>query len=94
MVLMKREINDVTFSADEVGVAIANASDSAQRDVLLALVRCVEGWSQTGGSWPFQCRLIIDGTGKSGGLSQSERNSIASVLDVLLEHINEPVESV
>ena len=91
--LLRRTIEDVGFSCEEVGLAIARANDSQQREVLLAMAAACEEMDLRGGSWAMQCRGIVDAAGGDEGLSAGERIRIASMLSCLLDHLNEPVSS-
>jgi hypothetical protein len=92
--LLRRAIDVVEFSEEQVGTAIARASDEQQRYVLIAMANAVDRMSIEGGSWPFQCRAIVDGScGPGSGLSANDRSRIASMLDCLLDHLREPVSS-
>jgi hypothetical protein len=90
---LRRSIADVGFSCEEVGLAVARADDSQQRRILLAMAAACEEMNLKGGSWPMQCRGIVDGPTGEDGLSDGERSMIASMLDCLLEHLREPVAS-
>ena len=91
--LLRRTIEDVGFSCEEVGLAIAKANDSQQREVLLAMAAACEEMDLRGGSWAMQCRGIVDAAGADEGLSAGERIRIALMLSCLLDHLNEPVSS-
>ena len=78
------------FSTEEVGTAFANAGDYEQREVLIAMANAVDKMAWNNGSWPDQCRAIVEGYNDSG-LSQSQRIRIASMLGCLIDHLNEPV---
>lgn len=90
--MLKREIPDVTFSARDLGLAIANGDDEQQRQVLLAWAQGVADMGQLGGSWPMQCRAIIDGS-NDDGLSQADRRRVALMLEDLVDHLREPLEA-
>lgn len=87
--MFRKDVPPIIITAEEVGRGIAVADDLHQRNVLRALAREVSGWGRCA-SWPSQCRAIVDGFGKDS-LSQDERTQIAAVLNVLLEHLEEPV---
>lgn len=86
--MITRAIQSVVISSAEVGEAIAIACDSTQREVLIAMANTVDQIGRNGGSWPMQCRYIVDGFGCEG-LSQSDRARIASMLDCLIDHLKE-----
>ena len=77
----------VTFSAADIGNALAKGSDESQREVFVEMASVVD---DMGGDWAMQCRSIVDGVG-GNGLSRFERDRIASMLEVLLDHLREPV---
>lgn len=93
--MLRRMIDDVCFSSEEVGGAIVRADDKSQREVLIAMANAVDAMSLRHGSWPMQCGHIVDGcAGPGSGLADNDRSRIASMLDCLLDHLREPVESV
>jgi len=56
------------------------------------MVNRVDLMDMRGGSWACQCRAIVNGVnGADSGLSASDRSRIASMLNCLLDHLNEPV---
>lgn len=82
-ILMRREIPTVCFDSAECGVAFANAGFDIQAAFLSALASEVHSW---GGvfSWPQQCRYI------ASEMQAEDRAAVASVLNTLLEHLEEP----
>lgn len=92
---MRKSIDDVGFSTKEVGLAFVNANDQQQREILLSMAAGAECMDivHGGGSWAMQCRGIVDGPKFEEGLSAEERNRIIFMLDVLLDHLKEPVTS-
>ena len=85
--MLRKEVQAVIFSAEEIGLAIVNDSDKTQRQVLIAMANAVDEMGRTGGSWPMQCRAIVDGFGE--GLSTHDRSRISSMLSCLIDHLNE-----
>ena len=47
---------------------------------------------QRGHSWAMRCREIVYGPKFEERLSENDRSRIASMLDVLLDHLREPVK--
>ena len=88
--LLRRVIEPVEFSEEEVGKAIINAGDDQQRIILLAMANAVDDVTRSGGSWLMQCRSIDDGCcGPGSGLTQFDRSRIASMLNCLMDHLTE-----
>jgi hypothetical protein len=92
--LIRKKIDDVVITCEEDGTLIANANDEQQRVFLRAMANAVDKMGRDGGSWPMQCRAIVDGCRKGGGLSQSERIRIRSMLDCLMDHLSEPAAEI
>lgn len=92
MNLLTRAVQSVLFSAEEVGEAIATTDDARQRAVLIAMADAVDKMAANGGSWPMQCRAIVDGCRAGGTLSQADRIRISSMLGCLIDHLDEPVK--
>jgi len=90
--LIRKKIDDVVVTCEEAGTLLANTTDKHQREILLAMANAVDKMTRDGGSWPMQCRAIVNGCRKGDGLSQSERIRIRSMLDCLIDHLSEPVE--
>tara|TARA_R110000822_G_scaffold217593_2_gene352122 strand:- start:134 stop:418 length:285 start_codon:yes stop_codon:yes gene_type:complete len=90
MKLLTRLMPPVEFSTEEVGTAIANAGDYEQREVLIAMANAVDKMAWNNGSWPDQCRAIVEGC-RGTGLAQHDRIRISSMLGCLIDHLNEPV---
>jgi len=90
--LIRKKIDDVVVTCEEAGTLLANTTDKHQREFLLAMANAVDKMTRDGGSWPMQCRAIVNGCRKGDGLSQSERIRIRSMLDCLIDHLSEPVE--
>jgi hypothetical protein len=86
--MITKAIHSVTISSAEVGEAVVSACDSTQREVLIAMANAVDQIGRDGGSWPMQCRYIVDGFYREG-LSQSDRVRIASMLDCLVDHLKD-----
>jgi hypothetical protein len=93
---LRKQIDDVGFSAEEVGLAFVHANDCQQRQILLSMAAGAEAMDlwHGAGSWAMQCRGIVDGSKFEEGLSANERSRIASMLEVLLDHLKEPVKDV
>jgi hypothetical protein len=90
VMLLSRAIEPVSFSEEEAGKAIMGACDDQQRVVLIAMANAVDDMSRKGGSWPMQCRSIVDGCrGPGSGLSANDRSRIASMLGCLMDHLTE-----
>jgi hypothetical protein len=88
--LLSRAIEMVHFSEEEAGKAIMSACDSQQRIVLIAMANAVDDMTRDGGSWPMQCRAIVNGIrGPGSGLSANDRSRIASMLRCLVDHLTE-----
>jgi hypothetical protein len=88
--LLIKAIPSVEFSEEEAGQAIMNACDSQQRVVLIAMANACDKMGRDGGSWPMQCRAIVDGIrGPGSGLSAHDRSRIASMLGCLIDHLTE-----
>ena len=86
--MLERTIPTVVFSCEDVGEAFATASDKQQRCVLIAMANAVDEMGRNGGSWPLQCRAIVDGYA-TNGLSVCDRSRIASMLGCLIDHLTE-----
>jgi uncharacterized membrane protein len=93
---LRKQIDDVGFSAEEVGLAFVHANDCQQRQILLSMAAGAEAMDlwHGAGSWAMQCRGIVDGSKFEEGLSANERSRIAAMLDVLVDHLREPVKDV
>ena len=90
--LLKKTVGEVGFTTEEIGEAIARASDQDQREILIAMCNATDMMDIQGGSWAFQCRAIVDGVcGPNSGLSDSDRSRIASMLNCLVDHLLDPV---
>ena len=95
---LRKQIDNVGFSTEEVGLAFGLAfvhvNDHQQRQILLAMAAGAEAMDvwHGAGSWAMQCRGIVDGPKFEEGLSANERSRIASMLEVLLDHLKEPVK--
>ena len=92
--LLRRRIETVEFSEEEVGTAFVQANDEQQRITLIAMANAVDEMGIEGGSWVQQCRAIVDGCrGRGSGLCENDRARIASMLDCLLDHLRKSVAS-
>lgn len=92
MIVLRRSIDDVEFTTEEVGRAIAMSGDAHQREILLAWHKATKDPLYE--SWAMQCRAIVDGAAEaSPGLSARERLDISCMLQDLVDHLNEPVMS-
>lgn len=85
--MLRQKIDDVKFSANDIGNAIAVASDEDQRQVLLSWLDGVNRMDLSGGSWAMQCDAIVNGVNEGEELSQSERLGIASMLNMLVDQL-------
>jgi len=79
---LSRSIPDVGFSTYEIGVAIARANSTDQRDILIAMANAVAQFS-----WAIQCRAIVD---DDEGISQDDRIRISVMLGSLIDHLDQP----
>lgn len=78
--------NETVITAEEGGVGFVTATADKQAAFLVAAVEGVAQWKGHGESWPMQCRAICD------HLPEKRRAAVASLLDVLMDHLNEPVD--
>jgi hypothetical protein len=91
---LRKQIEDVGFLTEEVGLAFVHANDGQQRQILLSMAAGAEAMDvwHGDGSWAMRCREIVYGPKFEERLSENDRSRIASMLDVLLDHLREPVK--
>lgn len=77
-----RQVHESFVTGTEAGAFFAHACSDVQKQFLLAAATAADGFG-----WPMQCRHIID------GMNAEERRHVASFLDTLKEHIDEPVDA-
>jgi hypothetical protein len=91
---LRKQIDDVGFSTEEVGLAFVHSNDTQQRQILLAMAAGAEAMDlwHGAGSWAMQCRAIVEGPKFEERLSANERSRIAWMLAALVDRLKEPVK--